>query len=168
VSGAQSLYSDVTASRVGDLVTVLIVESTQASQKASTQTKKDLSLSLDGTSTGSPSLLGNFGASGKAGTGFRGEGTVKQSGKLLGSITVSVVEVLPNGNLRIEGSKEVGVNKEQEILTISGVIRPQDLASDNSILSTYVSEARINYSGKGPVDAGQRQGVVFRLLNWLF
>jgi len=164
----ESLYSDIKASKVGDLVTVLVVESTQAFQKGSTHTSKDLSLSMQGSGQSSTLSTPSFGASGKAGAGFKGEGTVKQSGKLIGRITASVVEVLPNGNLRIEGSKEVGVNKDKEILTLSGVIRPEDLSSDNTILSTFISEAKITYSGKGPADTGQRPGVIFRLLSWIF
>ncbi len=101
---------------------------------------------------------------------FDGTGTTSRSGDLTAYITARVTEVLSNGNLMIEGSREIEVNNEKQFITLAGVIRTRDVAADNIILSTYISGARITYSGVGIVDERQRPGWLANLMNkvWPF
>ena len=101
---------------------------------------------------------------------FDGSGSTSRSGDLSAFITCRVTQVLPNGNLHIVGSREVLVNHETQMIILSGVIRPRDINDDNVILSTFVSDAKIAYSGSGIVNDRQRPGWLANLLNsvWPF
>jgi flagellar L-ring protein precursor FlgH len=83
-------------------------------------------------------------------------------------ITATVVAIRSNGNLVIEGSRKVRINEELDEITVSGVIRPEDIASDNTVLSTYIAEGQIGYRGAGPVKHAARQGIIARLLDLIF
>ncbi len=174
------------ARRVGDIVTIKIVESSSATNKANTLTERDSSLSaridaflglekkyLDPNSP-NYSAGRNFNPFGEIKGGmtskFDGTGTTSRSGDLTAYITARVTEVLSNGNLMIEGSREIEVNNEKQFITLTGVIRPRDVAADNVILSTYISGARITYSGAGVIDERQRPGWFANIMNkvWPF
>ena len=83
-------------------------------------------------------------------------------------VSARVMEVLPNGTLRIEGSKQVVINDETEVLSVSGLVRPEDIAADNSVPSGRVADAKISYSGRGTDANAQQPGYVARFLDWLF
>lgn len=174
------------ARRVGDIVTIKIVESSSATNQANTLTERDSSLSaridaflglekkyLDPNNPGYNAGR-NFNPFGEIKGGmtskFDGTGTTSRSGDLTAYITARVTEVLSNGNLMIEGSREIEVNNEKQFITLAGVIRTRDVAADNIILSTYISGARITYSGVGIVDERQRPGWLANLMNkvWPF
>ncbi|MFZ0135355.1 MAG: flagellar basal body L-ring protein FlgH [Desulfobacterales bacterium] len=174
------------ARRVGDIVTIKIVESSKATNQANTLTERDSSLTaridaflglekkyLDPNNPGY-SAGRNFNPFGEIKGGmtskFDGTGATSRSGDLTAFITARVTEVLPNGNLMIEGSREIEVNNETQFITLAGVIRTRDVAADNIILSTYISGARITYSGSGIVDERQRPGWMANFLNtvWPF
>ncbi len=171
------LFIDPTARRVGDIVTIQIVESSKATNKATTNTGRDSSISA-----GIDSFFGleqNFPSSGsffspfgkvKAGFGssFKGDGATSRSGDLTAYITARVTEVLPNGNLYIMGSREVTVNNERQFITLSGLIRTRDISQGNVILSTYISDARIAYSGTGIIDDRQSPGWMTKILNTIW
>lgn len=148
------LYADQRARQVGDTVTVNLVERTDASKQSSTSSAKDTSISLPtGTFLGSP-LDFNTSVNGKQ--GFDGKGESSQSNRLSGSITVTVHEVLPNGNLRVRGEKWMTLNQGEEFIRVAGMIRPRDIGPDNSVPSFRLADARITYSGKGTLaDANQ-------------
>jgi flagellar L-ring protein precursor FlgH len=162
-----SLFSDVKARRVGDTVTIRLAERTQASKSASTDAKKDSSID-----TGFPTLLGGPVTKGgdeilnnewSTTQDFEGEGSSSQSNRLEGNITVTVAEVYPNGNLLVRGEKWLTLNQGEEFVQISGIVRPVDIASDNSVPSFKVADARITYSGKGTLADSNRPGVLARL-----
>ena len=173
------LFINPKARRVGDVVTIKIVESSKASNKADTNTERTSSISagidnffgLENDYSPTDSFFNPFGKV-KAGFGteFDGEGSTSRSGDLTAFITARVTEVYPNGNLQITGSREITVNNERQFITLSGVIRPRDISPDNEILSTYISDARIAYSGAGVIDDRQRPGWMTRILNtvWPF
>ncbi|MFZ0611999.1 MAG: flagellar basal body L-ring protein FlgH [Desulfobacterales bacterium] len=180
------LYDLPKARRVGDIVTIKIVESSKATNQANTLTERDSSLTaridaflglekkyLDPDNPGFQAGR-NFNPFGEIKGGmtskFDGTGTTSRSGDLTAYITARVTEVLPNGNLMIEGSREIEVNNENQLITLAGVIRARDVAADNIILSTYISGARIMYSGSGVVDERQRPGWMANFLNtvWPF
>lgn len=170
--GFGDLFSDPKARRAGDVITIQIDESSSASNSADTSTDRGSSLSagiseLFGVNT---STLQNLSVSGEMESEFEGSGSTSRSGQLDAYITARVVEVMPNRNLKIVGSREIMVNNEKQIMMIYGVVRPRDISEDNVVLSTFVADARIAYSGAGIVDDRQRPGWVANALNtvWPF
>ncbi len=183
-----SLYEDKKARRVNDLVTILINESTSAQKKASTTASRKSSTNYGvdtffGMNTDfniqNLSLINGFykagnvfspSVKGSANSDFKGNGDTERAGSITGTITAKVVEVLPNGNLVIESRKEIIVNNEKEILVLRGIIRPDDISQNNTILSQYVADAQIYLVGEGTVGDKQSQGWLVRLLDkiWPF
>lgn len=173
------LFINPKASRVGDIVTIKIVETSSASNKASTDTDRTTSLEVG--------LTGFFNLEDKFPTGskffnpfapvqsdyaseFQGSGTTVRSGALSAYITARIIQVLPNGNFIIEGNREVRVNNENQVITLTGMVRPRDITADNIIQSTYIADAKISYSGSGIVNDQQRPGWLVRILDnvWPF
>jgi flagellar L-ring protein precursor FlgH len=167
--GEVRLFEDLKASRVGDILTVRLVEQTAASKNANTSTSKSTSASIENpvifgrpvTSNGVPILEGSLGSD-KA---FDGAGSSSQSNSLRGDITVTVVERYPNGNLAIRGEKWVTLNQGKEFIRLSGIVRPYDIEPDNSLLSSKVADAQITYSSKGVMAAANRMGLVSRFFH---
>ncbi len=161
---AQNLYSDIKAHRVGDLITINLVESTQANKQAKNELKKNNSnnISANALMGYQNPFDGAFGVDLSSANNFKGEAKVNQNNSLFGAISVNVVQVLPNGNLVVRGEKWLTINAGEEYIRVTGIIRPQDVASDNSIESTRVANARIQYSGEGATQASQRQGWLAR------
>ena len=162
------LFNDPRAHRVGDILTIALVESTQASKKASTSTsKKDKSDLAAPTILGRPVSIGGkdvtFGTSGDR--SFDGSGNSSQSNQLTGSITVTVAQRLSNGNLLVRGEKWLTINQGQELVRISGIVRPQDIGQDNSVPSTRVADARIAYTGRGSLADANTQGWLSRFFS---
>ncbi|MCS6949727.1 MAG: flagellar basal body L-ring protein FlgH [bacterium] len=164
--GTRSLYADRKAIREGDVLTVLIFESTTASSRADTKTAKSESASTKPGVGPLLSLLPEWSVSGK--TGSQASGSTTRSGTLVGKISVVVKEVLPNGNLRVEGTRTIGVNGEKEKIVLTGIVRPEDVSPENTVPSTAIAQAEIHYEGKGPVGNKQREGLLTKLLKWLF
>ncbi|MDP2325946.1 MAG: flagellar basal body L-ring protein FlgH [Gammaproteobacteria bacterium] len=162
-----TLFDDIKARRIGDTVTIRLAERTQASKSASTDAKKDSSID-----TGLPILLGtDVTRSGdqilnnewETAQSFGGEGSSSQSNSLNGSITVTVADVYPNGNLLVRGEKWLTLNQGEEFVQISGIVRPSDIGPDNSVPSFKVADARITYSGTGTLADANRPGILSRL-----
>ncbi|HCE6795504.1 TPA: flagellar basal body L-ring protein FlgH [Pseudomonas aeruginosa] len=161
----QNLYDDRKAFRVGDIITITLNEKTQASKKANSDIQKDsktkmglTSLFGSGMTTNNPigggdlSLSAEYGSSRDA----KGDSQAGQSNSLTGSITVTVAEVLPNGILSVRGEKWMTLNTGNELVRIAGLVRADDIATDNTVSSTRVADARITYSGTGAfADASQ-------------
>lgn len=160
------LAEDDRAHRVGDIVTITLVERTDATKSATATTsrKSALSLSLPAAKPFSSLPPGLF--TGGVNNSFGGQGGATQSNQLKGDITVAVADVLPNGLLVLKGQKVVRLNRGDEFVNISGLVRPQDIGPRNEVLSTRVANARITYSGVGEIAAQSRQGWVQRLLNF--
>jgi flagellar L-ring protein precursor FlgH len=166
-----NLYDDRKAYRVGDIITITLSERTQASKKAGSSMSKDSSanigltslfgggVSIDNPSSGlnplkAENLSLDVGYNGTRDTD--GESEADQSNSLSGSITVTVAEVLPNGILAVRGEKWLTLNTGDELMRIAGMIRADDIATDNTVSSTLVANARITYSGTGAfADASQ-------------
>jgi flagellar L-ring protein precursor FlgH len=165
-STARPLFEDLRARHVGDILTIVLTEQTDASKKASTTTKK--STSLD---TGVPTILG-AGVTWKgknvlnnsidSSSDFSGSGDSSQSNSLSGTLSVTVMRVLPNGNLVVRGQKQVTLNQGTEFVQLSGIVRPQDISSGNRVPSTLVANARITYSGRGAVADANAMGWLSR------
>jgi len=173
-----SLYNDNKAARVGDIITILLVEQTNAAKSASTTTKKDNNLDV-----ANPTILGSafsgsvpgvlpFGgvnrgldASLSSTKTFNGEGDSAQSNKMTGTVSAIVVKRLQNGNLVVSGKKRITINNGDEYLHITGVVRPKDISSTNTIQSTKIANAEIAYSGTGVVSSVNETGWLTRFFN---
>jgi len=164
-----SLYNDRKAISTDDILTVVITESAKAGSQSGTNSSKqhDLSLSAGGGS-GLLHFLPTMGATGSNKVDYDGKAGTSREGSLDAKISARVTKVLDNGNLVIEGSKVVEINDEKEIIKVSGVVRPQDIESNNVIYSYNIADAQITYSGKGTVHNGERPGLIARVLNWIF
>ncbi len=164
-----SLFEDRKARQVGDVLTVLLVEKTDAKKSAATNTKKDSSLSMPGpTLFGRPVTVGgtevlDFDMGSQQ--AFNGGGGSSQSNALTGSVSVLVAQVLPNGNLVVRGEKQIDINRGSETVSIEGIVRPADIAFDNSVRSDRVANARIHYGGRGQVADANAQGWLGRFFN---
>lgn len=187
-SAAASLWTDVSyrsafqdhrACKVGDLITVNIVETSQANKRATTRTGRDSSINAGITNLlgwetkigelGFPSAFQNenmFRAS--LTNNFGGQGETARNETMTASITARVIDVTPNGNLFIKGSRKVKVNNEAKYITLTGLVRPADISPDNTILSSYIAEASIEYSGSGPVSDKQRPGWLMRAVDFVW
>jgi len=159
---SNGLYSDTKARRVGDIITVLLMENTQASKTAKTETKKETDASLSplvGLNGLAPTIDGNTLQLGIESDGtFKGDAKSNQSNSLNGQITVHVLRVLPNGNLVIRGEKWLTLNTGQEFIRLTGIVRGEDVGADNTVDSTRVANARISYSGKGSLAESNEAG----------
>ncbi len=165
----RSMYTDIKAHQVGDLITVLIVEDSRATNKAKTTTKKKTSASTDGTAgVGSLDFIPLWGASGSDELQFDGQGQTEKIGTLRAKITVTVIAIRENGDLVVEGSRVIGINNEQETIFLSGIIRPRDVSNNNTIYSYMVGNAQISSKSKGTITNGHRPGFITKLINWIF
>ena len=148
------VFADRKAHNVGDTLTVLISEKTTTTQTKSRKNGKSASTSLN------------------AGTGIfnflAADGSAKDTSNFSGSITVTVVEVQPNGNMVVEGTRSIWQNKDEHKVTLRGIVRRDDVAYDNTVPSAKVADATVRFDGKGPLNAKQRQGILTQIFNILF
>ncbi len=164
-----SLFTDIKAHGIGDILTVLIYESATASTQAETKTQKDGKFELEGgPGIGTLDFLPLFGVSGSNKGSHNGKGESQRSQSLRGKMTVTVIGVKENGDLVIKGSRTVNISKEKETMTVSGVVRQRDVAADNTIASYLIADAEISYTGRGAGSDAARPGPLMRFLNWLF
>ncbi len=166
---AKSLFSDIKANKVGDILSVNIYENTQATNKTETKTEKTGKFSTSGgPGVGTLSFIPLFGAKGENKNTFDGKGENLRNRNLRARMSVTVVAVKENGDLIIEGNRTVGISNDRETMTLTGVVRQRDINPDNSIDSYLIADAQIIYRGKGAINDGSRPGPVMRFLNWLF
>jgi len=162
------LFEDHTARRVGDVLTVSLNENTQSKKAANSQDSKDDSISVS-----LPTLFGlgaillgsDMKTSMYSSKSFKGKGNAGQSNNLNGRISVTVVEVLPNGNLKIRGEKRVALNEGDEFVRLSGIVRPVDISPSNIIDSGKIADATFMYTGEGAMADASAKGWVSRALN---
>lgn len=163
--GATSLYSDKKARNVGDILTIVINETTTQTATKSRSNSKSGSVSV-GTGTGIFDFIRAFSASGS--DSFKADGSAVDTNRYSGQITVTVVEVLPNDNMIVEGTQSIWQNRDEHKITLRGVIRRDDVTINNTVPSTRVADATIKFDGKGPLNAKQRQGILTQIFNFLF
>lgn len=160
-----SLFSDKKAHQVGDLLTILIVENSSASHSAKTDTSNQHKIS-GGPGKELLEFIPEWGFS--QSSKFSGGGSTTRSGSIKAKITARVTYVLPDGNLRIEGKQELLINRERQTIKISGVVRPEDISFYNTVLSTYISDAKIEYTGKGSIGKKEKGNIITKILDFLF
>lgn len=176
-ASSTGLAEDLKARRRGDIVTVVISENASASKQASTATSRASSLSA-----GMPNMLGLEKTPIKSwfdlanllnasfSTKFDGSGSTSRAETLTATISTKVMEVLPNGNLMIEGRRNVKVNNEDQIIVLTGTVRSRDVNADNTVNSALIADARINYTGKGVISDRQKPGWLMNIIDsvWPF
>jgi flagellar L-ring protein precursor FlgH len=164
-----SLFEDSKAKKVGDIITVMLLENTNATKKASTNTTKDSSVDLT-----APSFLGKgitrhgvdlFAGSASGERSFKGEGDTAQSNTLRGTISVVVSEILPNGNLQIRGEKLMTLSQGVEHIRLSGIVRPDDIEPNNTIQSAKIANSKIIYGGQGAIAESNTKGWLQRFFD---
>ncbi|HXZ58810.1 MAG TPA: flagellar basal body L-ring protein FlgH [Steroidobacteraceae bacterium] len=158
------LAENPVAHHIGDIVTIVLNEATAAQKSATTTTSKANTLTMPGATLinkNVPWLTNNLNNSSK----FDGEGASAQSNSLTGYLTCTVLKVLPNGNLYVAGEKQIALNQGKEFVRVTGVVRPIDLSSDNSVPSFRVASARITYDGKGAIADANAQSWLARFFN---
>ena len=157
------LFEDVKARRVGDLITVVLQESINASKSATTEADKDTEIDLPNpTLFGKDNRLNELANDIESTRAFEGEGETTQENSIDGNITVTVHEVYPNGYLLVKGEKLLELNEGSEVVRISGIVRPTDVTADNTILSNQIANAEITYKGKGIVSDSSKAGWLSR------
>lgn len=158
------LFENAVARRVGDTLTINLVETTSAEKSSSTTTEKSTSVDLR-----APTLGGNtinaLQAGIENGRNFEGSGDSSLSNKLRGNITVTVAQRLSNGNLVVRGQKWIGINQGREYIRIQGIVRPVDIQPDNSIASFKVADASISYGGQGALADASTPGLLSKFFN---
>jgi flagellar L-ring protein precursor FlgH len=166
------LFRDLKARSVNDILTIQINENATASNSANTSTKKegDVSVkasSLGGLEKGNSAL--NFASilAGASSLNFAGQGSTSRAGQLQAFVSARVIEVFPNGDLGIEGVKEVTINRERQVLRIRGIVRPRDITPNNVVLSTAIGNMEVVFDGKGIVSDANKPGFIYRLLQWV-
>jgi flagellar L-ring protein FlgH len=164
-----SLFSDIKAHRVGDILSVNVYENTQATNKAESKTEKSGQFSASsGPTSGLLGFIPLFGGQAENSNTFDGKGENLRNRNLRARMSVTVTAVKDNGDLVIEGSRSVGISNDRETMTLSGVVRQRDVRPDNSVDSYLIADAQISYRGKGAISDGSRPGLLMRLLNWIF
>ena len=162
---SRNIFSDRKASQVGDIVTVIISETASMTSTKDSSNSKSGKQNLD-------AGLGIFdflaAASASQNDNFSAKGSATNSNTARGTITGTVTDVAPNGNLIVEGTQSIWNNKNEHKITLQGIIRPDDITYRNTIPSNKVAEATVKFDGKGPLNSKQRQGIITQIFNFLF
>jgi len=174
-NGNNLICSAKKARYVSDIVTIIISETATGGNTASTNTSKDTSTSAAITSLlglenqiigNNANMNGNIGLSGTSNSSLKGAGDTSRSSTLSASISARVLKVLDNGNLLIEGKRQLTVNAEDQYIIISGIVRPEDVTAENTVASQYIADARILYTGDGVINDKMRPGWLTRVADW--
>jgi flagellar L-ring protein FlgH len=159
------LTSGSRAAREGDVITIVLLERTSASNSSSAATERGGSFGLTPPSTGPFSLFKTSDVSASGNQSFKGKGEIAQSNLLTGEVSVTVTAVYPNGTLLVRGEKQLTLNRGIERIQISGLVRNSDISPDNRVASTRVANAKIAYTGKGEIARASRQGWLQRFFS---
>jgi flagellar L-ring protein precursor FlgH len=160
-----SLVSDKRAHNIGDLVTIIVLEKANASQQASTSSDKDSGVNAGpglGLLDFIPLLRVNTNNNATA------KGSTVRAGRIEAELTAKIISITDTGNFVVRGEQKVIINDEEQTIVVSGIVRPEDIQKDNTVLSTYIADATIEYKGEGTVGAAQSTGILTRIFNWLF
>ncbi|MDD5286067.1 MAG: flagellar basal body L-ring protein FlgH [Desulfuromonadaceae bacterium] len=176
---SNGVTEDFKARRRGDIITIVITETSSASKEAKTDTSRDSAISAS-----IPNFMGlqnvgliknNLGdlskmIDAKAGSSYAGAGSTSRQENLNATLTARVIDVLPNGNLRIEGRRNIRVNEEDQEIVLEGTVRPRDIGQNNTVNSIYVADAKISYSGRGIISDRQKPGWLMNIIDkvWPF
>ena len=172
------LFTDKKARYVNDIVTIIVSEVAAGGNKASANTSRTTNTSASITSllglendiiaSFLPKVSGNLGLEGGAANSLKGAGDTSRNTSLTAKISARVIRVLDNGNLVIEGRRQVTVNADDQFILITGIVRPEDITTENTVASQFVADARILYTGEGIIDDKMRPGWLTRVVDWVW
>jgi len=172
------LFTDKKARYVNDIVTIIVSEIAAGGNKASANTSRATSTNASITSllglendiiaSFLPKVSGNLGLEGGAANSLKGAGDTSRNTSLTAKISARVIRVLDNGNLVIEGRRQVTVNADDQFILITGIVRPEDITTENTVASQFVADARILYTGEGIIDDKMRPGWLTRVVDWVW
>jgi flagellar L-ring protein precursor FlgH len=163
-----SLFSDEKANRVGDAITIVVIESSQATNDARTSTSRDSQIGANFSGDAMGETLPGGSLDLGTTSDFDGRGGTSSSGMFKTKISATIDTVYANGNLRITGQRRISINGEEQLITIKGIVRTSDIQADNSVLSYNISEAELVLEGSGMIDRVQSPGWVTKFFHWLF
>lgn len=166
--GFMPLFEDQRPRRVGDIITIILEEQANATKSSSANTVRSANVTVD--LEGLPDALeeiAKYGFSVGSGNEFNGGGGASASNQFTGIVTVQVTQVLPNGNLRVRGEKQIAINQGTEFIRFSGIVSPRTISGRNTVVSTAVAEARLEYIGDGYITGAQRMGWLQRFFNYI-
>ncbi len=170
-TAGRSLFADIKAHEVGDIVTVLIVETARATRESQVQSAASSDVSAQGSVTGDlGSLIGflpSFGASSGLSNSHQGSEGTQQREMFTGKISAVIVETSPDGMLKIQGERTVEVNGEKNVMRLEGLVRPRDIRADNTVYSYNIANAAITYRKSGTVNRFVKPGTVHKWIAWL-
>ena len=167
-NGFRSLFSDEKANKLGDAITILVMESSEAANNAQTSAGRSSNIDFGLSGGLDQTALPNADIGVGSDNDFSGSGTTKSSGMVRTRLTATIDSVLANGNLFITGSRKISINGEEQLVKIQGIVRTADIASDNTVKSYNISNAEIIIEGSGMIDRMQSPGWVTKLFHWLF
>lgn len=168
-SGIQrSLFADEKARKVGDVITILIVEVSSAANDAKSSASRESDISLAGSGKVGAKPLPDGSVTIGTGNRFNGEGATSSRGAVRARVSARVDSVMANGNLYISGVRTISVNGEDQIIKIFGVVRPSDIQADNTVNSFNIADASVVFEGNGMIDRVQGPGWLTKLFHWLF
>jgi flagellar L-ring protein precursor FlgH len=166
---AVSLFTDTKSVKIGQGITVLIMEYSKADNDARTESNKNSQHAIDvGQSTGILGMIPSTGISGNIRNDFRGDSRTSREGELKAKIAAKIVGQNEAGDFLIKGSKVIEINSEKEVMSIEGAVRQRDISAENTVFSYNIYNAHIVYKGKGEVSRAQKSGFLTRFLQWVF
>ncbi len=163
-----SLFADMKAAKVGDVLTVIIVENANASRTSKSNSSSATNMSLDAAAKGNVAkFLPVFGGSSSMGSNYKGQDGTEQNDRLNGRISVRIIEKTANGIFKVKGERKLGVNGTDNLMRLEGYIRPRDISTENTVYSYNVAEAKITYRKGGLTDGFIPQGTTAKIFTWL-
>jgi len=171
------IFTDKKARYVNDIVTIIVAEAASGGNKATTGTSRNASTSasidafmgLDNYILGkNANMGGEIAIGGRHANSMKGQGDTSRNNTLVARISARVIRVMENGDLMIEGRRQVTINAEDQYLIIGGIIRPQDITAENTIASQYISDAHIIFTGTGVINDKMRPGWATRIVDWVW
>ncbi len=160
-----NMFADHKAKAVGDILTIVINESSSAVRSGNASNSKSADAKMD---AGAGIFHWIASASAGSSDSFQAKGALSNTNVIQAKMTVKVTEVKANGNLAITGTQVIKQNGEDQKITVTGLVRPENITADNTVLSSYVADAEIKIDGNGPIAQKQRQGILTRIFDFLF
>jgi len=164
----EPLASDLRARYVGDLLTVLIVEESRSAATSSADTERETAIQIQGAAEITDVTSGEATGSAAIAHEFNGQGAITRTGRLVARVSVTVVDVLPNGDLVVNGSQQIVFNQEVQSIVVNGQVRPEDIQRDNTVFSPRLANAAIEYTGDGILANAEAKSWFSMLFDWIF
>lgn len=163
-----SLFTDMKARQVGDVLTVIIVENANASRVSKSNSSSATDVKLDAAAKGNvANFLPVFGGSSSMGSNYKGQDGTEQNDRLQGKISVRIIEKTANGVFKVKGERKLGVNGTDNLMRLEGYVRPRDITTENTVYSYNVAEAKITYRKGGLTDGFISPGTTAKVFTWL-